>query len=384
MRLSLSKQHLQRALGKCAAVAKNKSPHPHLGKVLLTATDPSRRVLQAYATDLKLRVDTAAPATVAEPGTTAVDCARLVEVVGAMPAGEIGLCLRDGRLVVTGTGKRKYTLPVIDHADFPQPGEPSAAAVQLVLDSDTLARLITRLAPTVDPVNAERPQWFGICLEATAGQLLGVTGSGHGLATVRFPLQHQLAAPRWECLLPEFCLSMFLTLCAEHSVVTLVLDHDSLYLETPDTLVGAVLPHEPFMAWHALAEGLARRAVARVHLLDAQAALKALVAASDEKHPVIKVITQNGELHFELAGEKCEASDTIDVESLVTGQQRFAVDVRTLSAALHAVAADFVLELDHPIDPIVLSTDDALVLVMPIDPGRWFEEGPPPGPGGAS
>lgn len=380
MHVVLSKQNLQRALARCASVARfGSSVHPFTSKVLLTASQ-GNQVLQLFATDVMMQIDTAAAATIKQPGVAAVECKRLVEVIGVMPQGEIHLTVKGDRLLVTGTGSRKFSLPTVDPQLMPTPAEPAESAPALTLKSSVFASLVSRLKPTIDPkTELHQRHLFGMYLEAEGSVLHAVTGSGHGMSRV----QVQLAQPvrmLWSCIVPEPALNVFSSLCAEHESVKMLLEGPSLFLETPDTLCGVQLPIDKFVPWRPLLESLSRRQVARVHLLDLQEALRGVMAARQDASSAVKVVTQDHKLNIELARSECEATDEIAVESLCDGQQRFVIMPDLFQIALKAVGSDFFLELDGPTDPVVLSSDDFLGIVMPIMPGGYFEDDPAPPP----
>jgi len=368
MKLSIPKDQLVKAIERCDVVADPQSSHPHTGKVLLTASGTGKQqVLQAYATDLKIQIDTAVAALAEEHGSVAVDCSRLLAVTKAMPTGTIKLRVKNEKqLLVSCSGSRQYTLPTIPASTFPRPNEPQESAQRITIPAQALSKLIERVQHSISPDG--RPHMDGVFLDYDDGKLSAVAGVAHTISVASWkggnPKQEQ-----WQSIVPSFALKAVLGMCSGSKDITLGLDGPVLYYETQDTLIGSLLPRDPFFNWRDGMRGLSRTPVAKVHALDVLDVLKAIAAARQEKTSPVRLVLRQDVLEIALVGEECKAVDRVMVEPLEKTDFRALVNPRYLNDLVKGADGDFTLEDAN--GPVLISTNDFLGLVSPINPEAW-------------
>jgi DNA polymerase III sliding clamp (beta) subunit (PCNA family) len=285
-----------------------------------------------------------------------------------MPSGALKLALRTGRLVLTCVGSRQYGLPTIEASAFPSAAEPHNDALRLKLPSRTLSLLIGRVQQSISADG--RANLDGVFVDLEAGVLNFVVVGSHTIAIVRDRETTYPEQLTWQALIPHFALKSVLSLCNEHDEVTLVLDEPTVYAETPDTLVGAVLPREPFVPWRNGVKGLSRTRVANVPAIALSEAVHAIMVARTDRASPIRLWLKKGNLEVALVGEECNASDEIAVDVLDQSDLRTLMQPAYLLDTVRGADANFVLEQDSS-GPIIVSTDDYLGLISPISPEAW-------------
>jgi DNA polymerase III subunit beta len=200
MDLVIAKKDLLRLVARCQGVADKKSAMPALANVLLAAEGNAVRVA---ATDLYLGLTGQTHAEIKTGGSVAVPAKDLLERVKAMPDGPIQITTTEGAqtsLKAVGS-PRRYTLPGLPGAEFPQLPVPAVDAPSLELPVDLLALLISRTHFSISTdetrahVNSALFEWAGerVRMVTTDGHRLSkmeatVTGSS-ATATMLIPLK---------------------------------------------------------------------------------------------------------------------------------------------------------------------------------------------------
>jgi DNA polymerase-3 subunit beta len=200
MEFTAPKKDLVRLLSRTKGVAVEKSPQPMLSNALLSIDGTT---LHVAATDLYLGISGSCTVAVRTPGSIALPAKDLLERVKAMPDGPIQITTTEGAqtsLKAVGS-PRRYTLPGLPGAEFPQLPVPAADAPSLELPVDLLALLISRTHFSISTdetrahVNSALFEWAGerVRMVTTDGHRLSkmeatVTGSS-ATATMLIPLK---------------------------------------------------------------------------------------------------------------------------------------------------------------------------------------------------
>ena len=186
-----------------AHIAPNASPSKIITHLRLVARDSRVTVT---ATDYALTYEGSRAATVAAPGSVCINARVLRDCAGMLHDGPVRVTREGKRSSVTlATGKRSYTLPVLDGEDYP--GVQHAAGVAADVDSSALGGTLRRTAHAQGAL-AHKPDFAGARLtvhgrevraEATDGVRLAQSardGATGGDAAVLVPSVYvaQLAA----------------------------------------------------------------------------------------------------------------------------------------------------------------------------------------------
>ncbi len=168
--LTTTRSSLLPALERSAAVADPRSAIPILACCLIdnatiAATDLYRSVTCGTDATGSLRA--------------CVNAKDLLARVKAMPDGEIGLALKKDALVVTGIGKRKFTLQTASADDFPKLPQCDTAMAGTRFEAGELAALIQRVSYCIS-TDETRAHVNSLCLAGDARRV--VATDGHRLA----------------------------------------------------------------------------------------------------------------------------------------------------------------------------------------------------------
>jgi DNA polymerase-3 subunit beta len=179
MELKVQKKEFLRVLSKCASVAERKGPMPMLSNVLITTTGGDSVVLAA--TDLALSVRGSVPAQVGQFGTWCVNAKDLLDRVSTMPDGvEVSITIKDNSCEVKAA-KRKFMLPVIPGAEFPELPEPNEKCSSFEIEARVLSHLIAQTQYAISP-DISREFLTSALFDRKDGELTVVATDGHRLA----------------------------------------------------------------------------------------------------------------------------------------------------------------------------------------------------------
>lgn len=180
MDLVIAKKDLLRLVNRCQGVADKKSAMPALANVLLSAEGNALRV---SATDLYLGVTGQLGAEIKTGGSVAVPARDLLERIKAMPDGPVQISTSEGaQTTIKAVGSpRRYTLPGIPGAEFPQLPAPTADAPRLELPVDLLALLIARTHFSIS-TDETRAHVNSALFEWSGDRVRMVTTDGHRLS----------------------------------------------------------------------------------------------------------------------------------------------------------------------------------------------------------
>jgi DNA polymerase-3 subunit beta len=179
MRAKVAKKDLLPAVMRMVGVANRKSVVPILSHVLM---DFRESVLRLKATDLDLSVIEDVPAEVNTLGVVAVPVVILSDIVrksSDTAALEFSLADKGSKLVVI-TGKSKFELSILDHADFPEIAMVNGTCSFNVKSAD-FNKLINRTKFSISP-EENRHNLNGIFLHKEEDRLRAASTDGHRLS----------------------------------------------------------------------------------------------------------------------------------------------------------------------------------------------------------
>lgn len=186
MKFTTTKEALLPALQSVSGALGRGSTMPILDGVLLSAHDGN---LQVTATDLEVQLSSAA--SVEGEDGRAVAPRKLLDIVRAVPDGEIRFELKDGRLTVR-SGRSRFSLTALPAEDYP------------LMDTDEIKQRLTvdlfELLSTSQVAMAKNDVRYylnGVMLEAEGNHLRAVATDGHRLAAVEVEASGPLEPGRW-------------------------------------------------------------------------------------------------------------------------------------------------------------------------------------------
>lgn len=186
MKLSTTKQDLNKALTQAAAIVERRNTVPILAHIKLTATD----MLAIEATDLDITFATTVIADVSESGACTVDAHLFAGIVKKLPSSDVDLTETDGFLTIT-CGRSEFKLATLPVEDFPVIAS-SDYDVDIDLPAIELKRLLHK---TAFAMSTEETRYYlnGVYLHTVDGNIMAVATDGHRLARVSSDIESDFA-----------------------------------------------------------------------------------------------------------------------------------------------------------------------------------------------
>ena len=157
MKFVIPRQDLLEAVNKVKAVVSPKSALPILSHILVEATGPT---IKLAATDLKVSIECSVDCTVNSEGAITLPCARLANILSALPDSDVTVELEGENKVNIQCGRSKTKLYSMSPEDFP-PIRSFEGVEPLVLDQSLVKDLFSRTS-------------FAICTDQARGNLTGL------------------------------------------------------------------------------------------------------------------------------------------------------------------------------------------------------------------
>lgn len=294
MNITIHKKDLLRILSRGSSVASRKSTLPALAAVLLTA---SGSTLRADATDMFLSVTDTCGANVENPGSCAVSARDIVPRVASMPEGQLKLSL-DAKGILTikagGSSPRRFTLPTVLAADFPELPSVHPDAPSLTINPAELARLIGLVKVSI-ALDETRPHLNSTMFEWTSGRVRMVSTNGHMLSVADHAIANETTA---SMLVPLRAISEVLKIIAGVTEpVAMRPSKDRLFFDVGSVRFGAKLAEGQFPPYQQVIPKHHARTIkaSREAIVDSCSAVQ--LAASASTHAV-RITVGNGMLRI--------------------------------------------------------------------------------------
>ncbi len=188
MKLTLETSHLLAQMQTVTRVASTRSAVQALSGVMITATSDGTELL---ATDMEIGLRVPLLGEVARPGEAVLPARLLLDVVRALPAGQLTLELRpaeqDVELLCGGSLFHLRTLRTEDFPSLPKAGTDS----RVTLPADAFVQTIERVARSASR-DETRPVLTGILISATGQELRMVATDSYRLSIKRTELEAPL------------------------------------------------------------------------------------------------------------------------------------------------------------------------------------------------
>ena len=188
MRLTVTRQNLQRGLAAVTASIPGKSTLPVLSNVLIASREGS---VWMTATDLDVSIRVSIPAEVSQPGALTAPGRKLLELTRELPDEPVSLGVRGHQLEVE-CGNSRFKLNGLPEEEFP-----NVPAVDFEegwsVSEESLRRLIRSTAFAVS-TEESRPILNGVYWVLAADKMTMVATNGHRLARMSAAAAHGRAA----------------------------------------------------------------------------------------------------------------------------------------------------------------------------------------------
>ncbi|WP_029409056.1 DNA polymerase III subunit beta [Treponema pedis] len=180
MKISFDRDTLLKEISIAQEIIATKTALTILSNVLLAAKDGS---LTIKATDIKVTFETKIPVNVTEEGSTTVFCDKFMNIISALPSGEVELEQKDQKMTIKSSVKKaKFQLKTISENDFPAFTEPNDIKF-FSIPSKNFKEMIHQ---TVFSVSDDETRYFmnGVYIENKEDNLIFVATDGRRLAFI--------------------------------------------------------------------------------------------------------------------------------------------------------------------------------------------------------
>lgn len=188
MKLSLPTTELLAQLQTVTRVASTRSAVQALSGVMISTADTGAELL---ATDMDVGLQVPLTASITRPGKVVLPARLLLDVVRALPAGEVSLELRaaeqDVELLCGGAVFHLRTLRLEDFPALPSPTDDT----RVKLPAEAFVQTVERVARSASR-DETRPVLTGILISAAAQELRMVATDSYRLSVKRTPLETSL------------------------------------------------------------------------------------------------------------------------------------------------------------------------------------------------
>ena len=363
MKLSLSTSVLLSHLQTVTRLASTRSAVQALSGVMLSAHGDS---LELLATDLEVGVSVSAAADVSAEGRAVLPGRLLLDVVRALPEGQVSIELRAAEGdVELRSGSATFHLRTLRTEDFPPLPEPAAdGKVKLPVGA-----FVATVATVVRSASRDetRPVLTGVLVSAVGAELLMVATDSYRLSVKRTRLEAEIASS-FEANVPARALQELARIAGEDGELTLSLRDGQVVFELPGALLCSRLIDGQFPNHRQL---LPENVEHELRLSTAEmASVVRRVSLLAQKNAPLRLSFAEGELTVSAeTPDVGEARESLPVpfhgESFEIG-----FNPEFLRDGLESVESDeLVLKLINPVRPGLLESPDSadfIYLIMPI------------------
>jgi DNA polymerase-3 subunit beta len=372
MNLSISKQELQRGLGRIQSIVEKRNSMPILSNVRLEAVkEKSGSLLRLAATDLEVGIHSVHEAAVKKAGGVTVSARKLHEIIRELPDEDVKLTTSENNYLDIDCARSHFTLAGTAVEEYPT--LPGATPKKMIpMQAVVLSQMIDR---TMYATCADETRYNlnGVYVEVLAdvGKLRMVATDGHRLACVDRTVAEGLDDLPAGLIIPRKGLAELKKLVDEEDAdeVQLGFEGNSGLVRKGDVTLAMrliegefpnyrqVIPKESDRRLSMASEPLIK-ALRRVHLLSSQ---QSHAVKLELKEGQLSLSTRNPDLG--------EAREELDVD--YGGEElEIGFNARYLIDALQALGAkEVVLGLQDGVSPAQLrpaDDDESLAVVMPM------------------
>ncbi|MDX8401986.1 MAG: DNA polymerase III subunit beta [Mariprofundaceae bacterium] len=218
MKITLSRNDLLQATGRCQSVVEKRHTVPILANLLMRAEDNR---LVVTATDLEVGLQGVAEARVEQAGETTAPARKLFDIVKELdPEQDVNLST-DGDHLMIQSGRARFKLAALDASEHPGLGR-IEEGISIRIGAETLAEMISATAFAMSTDETRRYLTGTLFEILDSGQLRLVATDGHRLALSEASVGAGL--PPRQCIVPRKAVTELRKLCeAREGTVELTL-----------------------------------------------------------------------------------------------------------------------------------------------------------------
>lgn len=352
--ITVDRKNFSSALDRCNRIAVQKSPVPHVGHVKI---DFDGSKLTYSVTDLATSLIGALSASGTAQSFT-VNCDFLVNAVKNTVGEVVKLSTdKNGRIKVTGDGKRAFTGPTLPADEFPVISHNTEAPVVNV-PADALLGALARVQFALASYKDARNGTDCVKLEIVDGMLTAIATNGHCLARVQDAVEVEGTIT---AILPRGAVSSVLGLTG--ATVGIYVTPNEIGFKTENEVLIERSTVTEYPAVENVIDSVKPKKTSLVTAETVLASLSAIRGADSNKN--VSISFNETEMEIEGGSDDGDryAMDTVPAVGDKSDQITFAAEYMT-GALKHFANASF--GFDGPNDPITISDGISLVVIMPI------------------
>lgn len=350
----------------------SKSLNAILTNILVEARDETL-FLTAY--DMELRIRTALPATILQPGAIAVPAKKFADIIGALPVGDLVFetKLDNPDDIVLTCHKARYEMHGHNADGFPAP-EPFAEDWSLVIGGKELVDCLckTEFARSEDE---SRQALNGVLVSIRGGMRTIAASDGRRLSLVESPLESPAtdggeASPaptkEGEFILPRKTVIELIRSVDQSKTVTIRLTHTTAVFENGDTIMTSRLVDKTYPNYRSVIPVNFRNSVLvpRALFADVVKRVKTMASDSDGGASILLSIKESTMTISASSQEYGNAQDEIAVE-LHGDPIDIAFNPQYLSDPLKTLACDkFELKYNDGVTPVEMTGDPGFIYIL--------------------
>jgi len=361
MNVTVSRDHLLTGLRLVGNVVSPRTPMPVLSTVLV---ETNEGFLHLSATDMEMSIRTALPAVVSEGGSATLPARKILQIVGAMPAGDVCIATGEAQATKLTCGKATFRIVGLDPNSFPK-DTGFAEEWSLSLPGTDLRKALSKVAYATSE-DETRHVLNGILLSVRQGMLTVVATDGRRLALVERHLSGE-GIQEGDVILPAKLVGELQHMLDGEGDVKVRLSASRAAFEFGQTLLVSKLVEGTYPNYRQVVPAAFAQSVAipRAAFGDA---LNRVAMVVSETSAAVRISLDKAEMVISAtSAEVGEASEPVEV-SYEGSPLAIAVNPLFLTEPMKNLECDqMILQFNDEYSPVAISGDEGfLYVVMPM------------------
>jgi len=361
MNVTVASKQLLNGLRLVGNVVSPRTPMPVLSTILVETVEG---FLHLSATDMEMSIRSAIPALVTEAGSATLPARKIVEIVGALPDGDVCLATEEAQTTRVSCGKAVFHIVGLDPQSFPK-DTGFTEEWSMSLPGSDLRKALAKVSYATSE-DETRHVLNGILMSVREGLLTVVATDGRRLALVERHLSGE-GIPDGDVILPAKLVAELQHMLDGEGDVSVRLSAARAAFEFGPTLLVSKLVEGTYPNYRQVVPSSFAQSVAipRTAFRDA---LNRVAMVVSETSSAVKVSLKSAEMVISaVSAEVGEATEPVEV-SYEGAALAMAVNPLFLTEPLKHLECDqLILQFNDEYSPVALSGDEGfLYVVMPM------------------
>ena len=361
MKLTVSREQLLTGLRLVGNVVSTRTPMPVLSTIL---AETQEGWLHLSATDMEMSMRTAIPAVVEAAGSVTLPARKMIQIVGALPAGDVSLATEEGQTTTVSCGRSFFRIVGLDPKEFPR-DTGFTEAWSFTLPGTDLRKCLAKVSYSTSE-DETRHVLNGILLSVREGMMTVAATDGRRLALVERHLEGE-GIPDGDVILPAKVVAELTHMLEGDGPVIVRLSEARASFEFGPTLLVSKLVEGTYPNYRQVVPSTFAQSVAIPRVAFAEALNRVAMVVS-ESSAAVKLELKTAEMVMSaVSAEVGEAKEPIEVS--YEGQNlAMAFNPLFFTEPLKHLECDqLIMQFNDEFSPVALSGDEGfLYVVMPM------------------